>query len=307
MTSRDGSFLRQVANVLTPLVQGTEFDTPMPFHPTCFEVFMRASRFRLGRVDIDGLAGWRMLESNWKRSDGPPRDPAVCRGRDQEWNHRSGDAWIVANPVLVPSLRSFLQSSWSPPPASYAQMQPRPDDPFLKLPRELSDAVLGLLSPLDRASLRLASCATYLPLSHWKNLLKEDMPWLWELWDDVEPYFWATMSLPALFAETKRRDELEGHISEEVNIVQEEIAEIGESWSRDQPWPEKSYATLQSAAKEPPITLPAENPNWCRVYYEIMTHADELHGLRNRQRIWTDVEEILRRIRKYRDEGKIPK
>lgn len=132
------------------------------------------------------------------------------------------------------------------------------------------------------------------------------MPWLWELWDDVKPYFWATMSLPALFAEKKRRDELEGHISEEVNIVQEEIAEIGESWSRDQPWPETSYATLQSAAKEPPITLPAENPNWCRVYYEIMTHADELHGLRNRQRIWTDVEEILRRIRKYRDEGRIP-
>lgn len=279
----------------------------MPFHPTCFEIFTRASRFHLGRIDIEGLAGWRMLESNWKSRDGPPRDPAVNRGRDQWWNHRSGDAWITANPVLIPSLRSFLQYSWSLGSADYAQMQPSPNDPFLKLPRELSDTILDLLSPLDRARLRLASCATYLPLSHWKGLLKEDMPWLWELWDNVEPCFWATVSLPTLFAEMNRRAEIERHTLEEASVVDEELPEIYEAWRRDQPWPETSGATLRSmlSTKQSAITLPTAHPNWCRVYHEIMTHADELHGLRNRQRIWTDVEEILRRIQKHRDEGKI--
>lgn len=278
----------------------------MPFHPTCFEVFTRASRFRLGHVDIEGLIGWRMLESDWKPSNGPSHHPAVHRGIDQWWNHVSGDAWIAANPVLIPSLDPFLQSSWAAGSASHAQMEPRPDDPFLQLPRELSDAILSLLSPLDRASLRLASCATYLPLSLWEQLLKEDMPWLWELWDNAEPCFWATMSLPTLFAEKKRRDEIQRHISKQVDIANEETPEISETWGRDRPRPEKPHATLQSpAAREPPIALPASNPNWCRVYYEIMTRADELQGLRNRRRIWTDVEDIVRRIRGYRDEGTI--
>ena len=278
----------------------------MPFHPTCFEIFTRLSRLHFGHVDIKGLAGWRRLESDYASDRSFPRHPTVLKGYDQWWLHQRGDAWLAANPVLVPSLRSLLFS------VVQSQVQRSVNGPFSKLPQELLDAILDLLSPLDMASLRLASCVECLPFLHWRHLLEEEMPWLWELWDDVEPSFWATISVFELREEETRRDqakkadeETQRRFHEQRAIVKDEMPETLEAWSQDHQYIEKPYMTPPKPQAELPVISSTNTINWCRVYYEVKIHWDELRGLRNRCRIWADIQEILRRIEEYRRGGRI--
>ena len=172
----------------------------MPFHPTCFEIFTRLSRLHFGHVDIEGLAEWRRLESDYASDRNFPRFTAVPKGYDQWWLHQRGDAWLAATPVHVPSLRSLLF------PVVQSQVHWSFNNPFSTLPRELIDAILDLLSPLDMASLRLASCVECLPLSRWRRLLEDEMPCFRELWDDVEPSIGATTSVFELREEETRRE-----------------------------------------------------------------------------------------------------
>lgn len=45
--------------------------------------------------------------------------------------------------------------------------------------------------------------------------------------------------------------------------------------------------------------------DWYEWYRKCKFRQGDLKGLRNRRRIWQDVEEIVRRIQRYRKEGKI--
>ncbi len=45
--------------------------------------------------------------------------------------------------------------------------------------------------------------------------------------------------------------------------------------------------------------------NWYDCYCRVKSNWKDLKGLQNRRRIWRDVEEIVRRIENYRNEGKI--
>lgn len=54
---------------------------------------------------------------------------------------------------------------------------------------------------------------------------------------------------------------------------------------------------------DPTSLVPPEGTDWCRLYYVIKTQWQRFKGLRNRERIWTDIEEIFRRIAVYRNEG----
>ena len=45
--------------------------------------------------------------------------------------------------------------------------------------------------------------------------------------------------------------------------------------------------------------------NWYDCYCRLKFNGKDLKGLQNRRRIWRDVEEIVRRIENYRNEGKI--
>lgn len=51
--------------------------------------------------------------------------------------------------------------------------------------------------------------------------------------------------------------------------------------------------------------FPIAETNWYRLYCEVKTCSSTLKGLRNRKRIWRDVEEFVRRIDQYRADGKI--
>lgn len=294
------------------LSQNDELTTPMPFHPTCFEIFNRASRLRnQGQIDIPGLAAWRNLESTYELASAFPRHPAVRKGSDQEWYHHAGDEWLGANPVLVPLLSSLLQNAIFYSKEEEETLNNTAHDPFTLLPAELTIAILALLTPTDVASLRLASCATHLPLSSWRPLVKEQMPWLWEVWDPATPSsFWALTSVSALAKEKMRREDVARELQEQHTVIKEEMPEILEAWWREHRLEDKPYGLcppdFSLEPEQPPkMALPEENINWCRVYYKISNEWLDLPGLHNRQRIWRDVDKILERIRKLRDEGRI--
>ena len=283
----------------------------MPFHPTCFEIFTRASRLRHHRIDVAGLAGWRNLMSDYDDDDMITRHPAVLDATEQWWNHRSGDEWLAANPVIVPLLPSLLRRAVRKRDDILHDRSRTTQDPLTKLPREIADMIVGLLAPIDKASLRLASCATHLPIHQWQELLQEEMPWFWEAWDDADPSPWCTTSAVTLEWEMQRQEGADKLRDERSRVVAEEMPEIFEAWCADKGW-----LGVESRADMPPfsvvpvldlpfVKLPAHGTNWCRVYYEIKLHWDELPGLHNRQRIWTDVEMILGDIQRFRDQGKI--
>ena len=51
--------------------------------------------------------------------------------------------------------------------------------------------------------------------------------------------------------------------------------------------------------------LPVAETDWYHLYRMLKFCWGNLKGLQNRKRIWKDVEEVVRRIGKYRNEGKI--
>ena len=284
----------------------------MPFHPTCFEIFTRASRLRnQGRIDIPGLAAWRNLESSYQLANDLPRHAAVRKGSDEEWYHHAHDEWLAANPVLVPSLPSRLQNAIFHSKEEEKALNDTTKDPFALLPGEICNAILAFLAPIDVVSLRLASCATHLPLSSWRPLVQEHMPWLWEVWDAGHPSsFWARTSVSTLVKEKMKREDSKNELNAQRAVIEEEMPEILEAWWQEHWVEDKPYGLCSpdfSLEPGPPETaLTEESINWCMVYYRISNDWLDLPGLRNRQRIWRDIQEILNRIDKYRGEGRIP-
>lgn len=138
----------------------------MPFHPTCFELFARASRLRFGHVDTYNLGKWQKLENVHRMYEEVHRHPAAQRGQAQWWLYYNEDGRLAPNPILVPLLPPLLLS------ANRTSLKPSLNDPLTKLPRGLSDAVVELPDPIDIASLRSASCAENLLISSWHRVLQ---------------------------------------------------------------------------------------------------------------------------------------
>ena len=125
-------------------------------------------------------------------------------GNEQWWKHEPGCEYLAANPVEVPGLSSLLTSACSglraprtvfgwpshPDPryVGFHRLKPsKPDvvsDPFQKLPAELTSMILNYLQSKDIAALRCASAAfRQLPITLFRRLLIEEMPWFWEAQD----------------------------------------------------------------------------------------------------------------------------
>lgn len=213
----------------------------MPFHPTCFEVFKRLSKLHFGQIDVNGLMDWRNIFFEPPGRGNFPRDPAVYRGLDQEWIHNEGDEFLAANPVFVPALEPILRSaihvhpSFSPQGGAFVVPRTALDtsslvpslDPFLKLPRELTDNIVEHLSPHEIANLRLSSRAfRQLRISLWYNLLRKEMPWLWEVWSDEKPSYWASVSITDIIAEKYVRPKFEAELQGYRSIIKADMPEI---------------------------------------------------------------------------------
>ncbi|KAF7958362.1 hypothetical protein EAE96_001911 [Botrytis aclada] len=295
-------------------------EVAMPFHPTCFEVYKYASRFNSNQTSIQDLMKWRDKESSYKFDIEFPRDRAVHHCSEQWWSHNLGTEWLAANPVFIPALPSVFQSAittdphfaLSSPAFPICPSKPRPrrsprndsHDLFLKLSQELQDEIISYLPSKDIASIRLVSRAfTQLSQGLFYKLVVSEMPWLWEIYDCDPPSFWATVSGADLESREKRRKEHNEQLVALRSLIREENPELYDEWKAAEPvFDESIQGALKTGFED---EIDTKKLDWYQLYLGITKGFKEgrLKGLQNRERIWKDVEEIMRRIKKYKEMG----
>ncbi|KAH8197452.1 hypothetical protein TruAng_008383 [Truncatella angustata] len=290
----------------------------MPFHPTCLEVFKRASLHRHGRIDIDGLADWWALEATYDEFHRFPRHPAVSW--EEVWRHKDGDEFLAANPCFITQLPTILET------ASRIGHKTVDDscafavdgisnsltDVFSQLPWELRAQILLELGSQDVANLRLASRTfRHLPQSFFRSHTLRHMPWLWEAWSTLDYSFWATTTANDLkFKKQSQRERLA-----DLQVAIDALTEEGRQGDDLPNLNDAAITAVRNAvhgieSEATYVTTPApylsfNKTDWYRLRYELARNQSQLLGLKNRQRIWKDCEEILDRIGRYRREGTI--
>ena len=282
----------------------------MPFHPSCLEVYKRASKLRQGFVDIEGVTGWWQMEADYELFHSFPRDEAVQRGRSQEWEHHPGGSFLAANPLFVLALDELLRSAVQEDPTfsvrngAFSVQQTHNSgcsDPFAKLPDELRMHVLSYLQSSSIAQLRVASRSfAQLPISLWYDLLRREIPSLWEIWSDIPYAYWATVTSTQADASEKAFQEQKQIQHDALQVLKEEMPEVYENVSQQWTKPERCRKPVK------PMRLPYAQTNWYQLYTDITRDWAKLKGLKNRERIWRDCEEILRRVNQYRFNDQIP-
>jgi hypothetical protein len=318
-----------------------EWDCPMPFHPACMEVFKRVSYQHFGKFNINTLGRWRWAACHYDKNPINRRlDPALKGGlRNEQWSHENGNEWLAANPVLVPALLEVLRPAILEEGALFSENSSafstirlgptRPEnaprfeqDPFVTLPRELIYMIITQLESPDIAALRLSSTAfTHLPIFVWKQLLRKEMPWLWELWDQTAVSDWALIPSGELHEGYKHMrqvaDELRERQERHKRIIRQELPEHYNEYCAEHPWVlEDVDAAIDSALAQRMVEmaarrshlickLPRDRTNWYVVYTQITRHWKDLKGLRNRERIWKSCDDIAQRIQRCIAEGEI--
>ncbi|CAI6342242.1 unnamed protein product [Periconia digitata] len=299
----------------------------LPFHPSCLEVFKQLSRMSKGSVDINSLTSWWSLEADYEIFHGFPRHPDLSQCNGQEWEHSNGTAYLAANPLYVPKLKEICAAAIESDPAfnprTGAFTLPQPPstspsyDPFLSIPNEILTEILDHLTSQDIATLRLSSRAfTELPIAYFQKLILREMPWLWEAWPTFKTStrtkysLWATLTAgTAMRTLTKADREIEA-IQDYVAIVKKEMPELSEQM--DEALKTQTQAVraahefdIENREERFPCYLPPDRTNYYKLYTLIIRHWKDLKGLRNRQRIWRDCEEIMRRADAYKESGRI--
>jgi hypothetical protein len=123
------------------------------------------------------------------------------------------------------------------------------------------------------------------------------MPWLWEAWDEFEckhiPQIWTTVSTAQIKSILKSLKRLSEVLS--VDYMEHKDAEkAAEHW-----FPMPCEIPDQ-------VNLPRLRTDWHFVFTRIKHSWNRIKGLRNRQLIWADVEEIIRRIQNLEMASDVP-
>ena len=175
-------------------------------------------------------------------------------------------------------------------------------DPFSRLPPELQHVLLGRLSRRDVANLRLVSPAfKQLPQIYFRHLVETEMPWLWEISDlpkhQIDFYrVWCRLHEAdgGSQLDLHERQWLEQMPKRKRSALLDELESKGISASS--PLPPKSlpkfdkWASKLKEEAEAEVQAGSENGMWQR------KPANVLLGLRNRRRIWQDLEVIVQMI-----------
>ncbi|KAH6607714.1 hypothetical protein Trco_004027, partial [Trichoderma cornu-damae] len=298
----------------------------LPFHPTCFEIFIRISKQRMGVVSLDSLME---LKSNQFTDMFGERHPDVVNASSDGWSWHCmiGSEYLAANPIFIPGFRALCEaavsnaesfdSRKSPFPERPTGEQPSvvPQDPFLELPAELKQAIAWHLGSGDIAALRLASRAFYhLPMSLWHTLMVREMPWIYEAWcDDPTPYPWAMANATDLKQMRGQAEAYSRERSRRAEVLRTYEPDFYPIWERNEPesppWFETPgfRAQLQQSVDAKmamgPIRLPREKTNWYQLYTDIKANERRLKGLRNRKRIWANVGDIVGKVKQKWEAG----
>lgn len=260
-----------------------------PFHPHCLEVYRRVSGLRRGTTDITDLAHWIM-----RQVDEVPDHPAVCHGKHQWWMYRRGDEFLAASPLHISSLSALLDSARRPQDSFDARASPFgtrsavsevSGDLFGRLPEELRDMIVAPLGSRDVANLRLASRSfRHLPYTLWHDLMKKEMPWIWEAWSD-RPY-------PLMACATKQ--ELIKHDEG----MQDRLHKAADLQGEQRSIQEQLLARedVEFRKPRPAQCLDRLHTDWYYLYCQLRKEWKNIKGLQNRERIWKVVEFVSRRI-----------
>jgi hypothetical protein len=287
----------------------------IPFHPWCLEVYQRAAFARTGTLDVDGLGEW--IERNHGACYDHPRSVETRHSHDQWWMHDY--EFLMADPLKDDKFAEMLQEAvdlsddFNPTNSAFPDRVPRTttttskSDPFLALPPELCQQILTHLPTPSVAALRLTSSAfTHLPISFFHHLLRQDFPWIWE----ADP---ATTSALPIYSQWNQKvfdratQYLHGRADK--NNTADQASAAGQEHSADK----ESAAKTTSGDYRTPLVLPRHQTNWFRLYVSIKNNSKpknkkkkdpyiserkgpKVPGLWNRERIWRDCEEYLRRI-----------
>ncbi|KAH7176784.1 hypothetical protein EDB81DRAFT_773570 [Dactylonectria macrodidyma] len=284
----------------------------LPFHTTCLEVFKQASLHRTGNIDIAALTGWWEIEGDHKRTPDFPRDPAVTKSPTNYWCHFQGDEYLVADPCRVPGLDSLLEMGQQAQELNTTQpslivqaepslQEPATQDPFLRLPQEVRTMILLEVPFDDVVNLQLSSRAFWdIGDAVFRNLVVRDWPWMWEAWSTLGYSSWASktaeelgkMATLPLKPVKSNSDDAGGDQNDK---QEKEEAQRGDDSPRSKSAPESGFLKGTHAI------------DWRKVRLAAGTKlvGNQLKGLRNRERIWKDCEEILHRADIYRREGKM--
>jgi hypothetical protein len=275
-----------------PMNHGDSEDGDSPLHPYCLEIYRRVSTLRRGTTDMTDLAHW--IE---RQIDERPDHRAVLRGTYGAWSHQPGDEFLAAYLLHIPGLSMLLNSARRPRGSFDARASPfgtesptleDSRDLFGRIPEELRAMIVAHLGSKDIASLRLASRSfRQLPYTLWHDLMKKEMPWIWEAWSD-HPY-------PLMACTTKheliRHDEMiksrsaalasDRAFNSEQRAIQEQlIAGDDAEFRRPRPVPQ----------------LDCLHTDWYSLYCQLRREWENIKGLQNRERIWKAVEFVSRRI-----------
>ena len=275
----------------------------MAVHPTCLEVFKRASIHRGTGSNIQNLGNWWQANSDWDGAHSIPQAPAVRNGKDQWWRHNPGDEWLVANPCFVPALSTVVEKSKiSSNSGSQVSSTIRPSS-FTRLPEEIKQNILVHLDASDMAYAALAIPNT---LDTAQALIRKrllcETPHLWELWC-TKPYSRWTgtteIELRALHAVFKRSSQDE---EAALNVLREEGHDEAYDACRRY-WSEirdaRHRECLGPAGRpKPALTVDVDKTDFVRLAIGLHEglQEDQLKGLRNRERIWKSCNWILDKI-----------
>jgi hypothetical protein len=296
----------------------------LPLHPWCLEVYIRASFDGRGKVDVDGLGEWWEQADEFGEVDRIPRAMGLEECAGQYWSHVQGKEFVIMDPLqdakLVGILRDAveLSDSFDPTTSAFATredsaMDPKNDtstnDPFLSLPPEILQHLLTYLPASSIGALRQSSRAlTHIPISFFYHLLRKDFPWIWEA--DLE----TSKALPkyskwtgVVIKEAAR--EPEGEIIEPPGEVDSDAGEEDTDAAEDAAAAATATLTDDGVAgsnesskddyRQPPV-LPRFQTNWFKLYAALKKNGKEIPGLRNRERIWRDCGEIMKKIDEMR-------
>ncbi|CAG9945059.1 unnamed protein product, partial [Clonostachys rosea f. rosea IK726] len=297
----------------------------LPFHPTCFELFRRASIKALGRVATEELMNLRDYYCKYPERTAEPfcqrNDDVVDSFQEGDWRYNRGAEYLVANPIFIPTFKQICDAARTVPEDFSIQGSPffghddpaksSNKDPFLRLPSEILQAIVGYLGSKDIALLRLSSRAfRHLPISVWYWLLVEELPFIYEAWsDDVHPYKWSLIDSGRFQALTKRGEEYERMREATIETLRTNDTDNLETWMKNSPAAKSWYDTdeynigmascMEESKALQPVSLPYDKTNWYKLYIEIVKNWKDLKGLQNRKRIWKDITDIISRMMEH--------
>lgn len=270
----------------------------MAFHPTCLEVFKRASILRAGSWSAERLDAWWRDQDDRGRGHDIPRHPAVQAGSHQSWHHGQDDAWLAANPLFIPALDEAVARSIA---AESCNSEVSHQQSLLtSLPSEIMREIFDYLevAEVSAAAVALPSLKE-VARPYLKDRVMKESPYLWEIWCDLPYARWTGTTEAELKAAQYAFDRNE----KEINFVLDVLKEEGEEdaytaceayWSSDR---DQRFRDMRGPAwdEKDAIVLDSDRVDLAYFLYELdlASKQGKLKGLRNRERIWKDCNYIL--------------